>query len=47
MTRLLGIDPTQRKVRNGQGKNIRNVREKDTEILKTLLLEDKKIVKER
>ena len=47
MTRLLRIDPTQRKVRNGQGKNIRNVREKDTEILKTLLLEDKKIVKER
>ena len=47
MTRLLRIDTTQRKVRNGQGKNIRNVREKDTEILKTLLLEDKKIVKER
>ena len=45
--RLLRADPTQRKVRNGQGKNIRNVREKDTEILKTLLLEDKKIVKER
>ena len=47
MTRLLRIDPTQRKVRNGQGKNIRNVREKNTKILKTLLLEDKKIVKER
>ena len=46
MTRLLRADPTQRKVRNGQGKNIRNVR-KNKKILETLVFEDKKIVKER
>ena len=47
MTRLLRADPTQRKVRNGQGKNIRNVRKKKKKILETLVFEDKKIVKER